>query len=109
MQNILQGITVLELGQVLAGPFAGAIFADLGAEVIKLERVEGGDDARNMGAAFRYGDALNFHVFNRGKKSVAIKVTLQANDRTLSEQDISGVSAAIVSAANKSFGAQLRQ
>ena len=36
MQNILQGVTVLELGQVLAGPFAGAIFADLGAEVIKL-------------------------------------------------------------------------
>ena len=44
-----------------------------------------------------------------GKKSVAIKITLQANDRTLSEQDISGVSAAIVSAASKSFGAQLRQ
>ena len=72
MKNILQGISVLELGQVLAGPFAGAIFADLGAEVIKLERIEGGDDARTMGAAFRYGDALNFHVFNRGKKSVAI-------------------------------------
>ena len=43
-----------------------------------------------------------------GKKSVAIKVTLQAADRTLSEQDISGVSAAIIAAASKSFGAQLR-
>ena len=62
---------MLELGQVLAGPFAGAIFADLGADVIKLERVDGGDDARHMGPAFRHGDALSFQVFNRGKQSVA--------------------------------------
>jgi len=72
MKNILEGIRVLELGQVLAGPFAGAILADLGAEVIKLERVDGGDDARHMGPPFRHGDALNFHIFNRGKKSVAL-------------------------------------
>ena len=55
MTGVLNGVRVLELGQVLAGPFAGAIFADLGAEVIKLERVEGGDDARQMGPAFRHG------------------------------------------------------
>lgn len=72
MDRILEGIRVLELGQVLAGPFAGAILADLGAEVVKLERVEGGDDARHMGPAFRHGDAHNFHIFNRGKQSVAI-------------------------------------
>ncbi len=70
--GILEGLRVLELGQVLAGPFAGAIFADLGAEVIKLERPDGGDDARRMGAAFRGGDALAFQVFNRGKQSLAI-------------------------------------
>ena len=68
----LAGIRVLELGQVLSGPFAGAILADLGAEVLKIERPEGGDDARNMGKAFRHGDALNFHLFNRGKKSIAL-------------------------------------
>ena len=72
MKNILEGVRVLELGQVLAGLFAGAILADLGAEVIKLERVDGGDDARHMGQPFRHGDALSFHIFNRGKKSVAI-------------------------------------
>ena len=92
MKNILQGVTVLELGQVLAGPFAGAILADLGAEVIKLERVEGGDDARNMGTAFRYGDALNFHVFNRGKKSIAIDLKnsegLAAFERLAASADI---------------------
>jgi formyl-CoA transferase len=68
----LAGVRVLELGQVLAGPFAGAILADLGAEVVKVERIEGGDDARRMGPAFRHGDALNFHIFNRGKRSVAL-------------------------------------
>ncbi len=72
MTAILEGLRVLELGQVLAGPFAGAIFADLGADVVKLERVDGGDDARHMGPPFRHGDALNFHLFNRGKQSVAI-------------------------------------
>jgi len=92
MEKILEGIRVLELGQVLAGPFAGAILADLGAEVVKLERVEGGDDARHMGPAFRYGDALNFHVFNRGKKSVAIDLKsaggLAAFERLAADADI---------------------
>jgi crotonobetainyl-CoA:carnitine CoA-transferase CaiB-like acyl-CoA transferase len=68
----LAGLTVVELGQVLAGPFAGAIFADLGAEVIKIERPEVGDDARQMGPPFRDGDSLAFQVFNRGKQSVVI-------------------------------------
>jgi formyl-CoA transferase len=68
----LAGIRVIEAGQVLAGPFAGAVLADLGAEVLKIERVDGGDDARRMGPAFHNGDALNFHLFNRGKKSLAL-------------------------------------
>ncbi|MFN7642175.1 MAG: CaiB/BaiF CoA transferase family protein [Burkholderiales bacterium] len=68
----LAGLIVVELGQVLAGPFAGAIFADLGAEVIKIERPEVGDDARQMGPPFRDGDSLAFQVFNRGKQSVVV-------------------------------------
>ena len=69
---MLQGIRVLELGQVLSAPFAGAIMGDLGAEVLKIERVDGGDDARRMGMDFRHGDALTFHMVNRNKKSVAL-------------------------------------
>lgn len=72
MDGVLSGLKVIELGQVLAGPFVGAIFADLGAEVIKVERAEGGDDARRMGPDFRHGDALTFHIFNRGKRSAAL-------------------------------------
>ena len=68
----LAGLRVLELGQVLAAPFAGAVFADLGAEVLKIERLDGGDDARRMGPPFRHGDALAFHLFNRGKQSLAL-------------------------------------
>ncbi len=75
MPGILAGLRVLELGQVLAGPFVGAILADLGAEVVKIERVEIGDDARRMGPAFRHGDSVIFQVFNRGKKSVALDLT----------------------------------
>ena len=72
MAGILAGLKVIELGQVLAGPFGGAIFAALGAEVVKVERPEGGDDARRMGPDFRHGDAMTFHIFNRGKASRAI-------------------------------------
>ncbi|MGO4395767.1 CaiB/BaiF CoA transferase family protein [Variovorax sp. M-6] len=71
---ILSGVKVLELGQMLAGPYAGAVLADLGADVIKIERPEGGDDARRMGPAFLNDDALAFHVFNRGKRSMALNL-----------------------------------
>jgi len=92
MAGVLEGVRVLELGQVLAGPFAGAILADLGAEVIKIERTEGGDDARRMGPAFRHGDALNFHIFNRGKQSVALDLKSEAGrahlDRLAAQADV---------------------
>jgi formyl-CoA transferase len=81
MAGVLSGLRVIELGQVLAGPYAGAIFADLGAEVIKIERTEGGDDARRMGPAFRHGDALIFHIFNRGKQSHALDMRTPAGQQ----------------------------
>jgi crotonobetainyl-CoA:carnitine CoA-transferase CaiB-like acyl-CoA transferase len=87
--GVLEGLRVLELGQVLAGPFAGAVFADLGAEVIKLERADGGDDARRMGPAFRGEDSLVFQVFNRGKQSVALDLKTEAGRAAL-EQLVAG-------------------
>jgi formyl-CoA transferase len=82
---ILSGLRVIELGQVLAGPFAGAIFADLGAEVLKIERVEGGDDGRRMGVPFHQDDSLIFQVFNRGKQSVALDLKTAAGLAVLHE------------------------
>ena len=88
----LHGLRVIELGQILAGPFAGAIFADLGAEVLKIERVDGGDDGRRMGPVFRGGDALSFHLFNRGKKSLALDLKSEAGlaafERLVASADI---------------------
>lgn len=85
MDGVLAGLRVLELGQVLAGPFAGAIFADMGAEVLKIERIEGGDDGRRMGVAFHNDDSMIFQVFNRGKQSVAIDLKTQAGHQALQE------------------------
>ena len=78
MADILAGVRVVEVGQVLAGPYAGAILADLGADVVKVERADGGDDARHMGPAFRHDDALTFHIYNRGKKSAALDLASEA-------------------------------
>ncbi len=69
----LQGVRVVELARILAGPWAGQTLADLGADVIKVEAPEG-DDTRRWGPPFvdRDGDrtAAYFHACNRGKKSV---------------------------------------
>jgi crotonobetainyl-CoA:carnitine CoA-transferase CaiB-like acyl-CoA transferase len=64
---MLDDLNVIEIGQVLAGPYAGAILADLGANVIKIEKPDGGDDGRRMGKPFLDDDSLTFHEFNRGK------------------------------------------
>ncbi len=72
----LAGIRVLELARILAGPWAGQLLADLGAEVIKIERPGVGDDTRVWGPPFIKGrdtkplDSAYFHATNRGKRSV---------------------------------------
>ena len=71
MSRPLSGVTVLELGQVIAGTYVGTILADLGAEVIKVEPLHG-DTARNPGIIPLKGEST-IHLFaNRGKKSLAL-------------------------------------
>jgi crotonobetainyl-CoA:carnitine CoA-transferase CaiB-like acyl-CoA transferase len=73
MVKPLAGLKVVELARILAGPWAGQLLADLGAEVIKVERPELGDDTRHWGPPFAAdGNAAYFHSCNRGKQSVAI-------------------------------------
>ena len=69
---MLSGIRVVECSQVLSAPYAGMILADLGAEVIKVEKPPAGDEARHMGPAFRDGASMTFHDVNRNKQSVQI-------------------------------------
>ncbi|MFK0330017.1 CaiB/BaiF CoA transferase family protein [Rhizobium sp. NPDC090275] len=72
----LAGIRVIELARVLAGPWAGQMLADLGADVIKVENPDGGDDTRHWGPPFVEGadgenlSAAYYHAANRGKRSI---------------------------------------
>lgn len=73
--SILQGLRVLDLSRVLAGPWASQLLADFGAEVIKVENPAGGDDTRSWGPPFTAGDegqSAYFLCANRGKRSVTI-------------------------------------
>jgi crotonobetainyl-CoA:carnitine CoA-transferase CaiB-like acyl-CoA transferase len=77
-QPPLHGIRVIELARILAGPWAGQLLADLGADVIKVESPEGGDDTRKWGPPFVEGhdgenlSAAYYHSCNRGKRSIAV-------------------------------------
>jgi crotonobetainyl-CoA:carnitine CoA-transferase CaiB-like acyl-CoA transferase len=68
----LRGVRVLDLSRVLAGPYCTMLLADLGADVVKVERPEGGDETRTWGPPFVGGEAAYFLSVNRGKRSVAI-------------------------------------
>ncbi|MBN8810155.1 MULTISPECIES: CaiB/BaiF CoA-transferase family protein [Sphingomonas] len=76
----LAGIRVVELARILAGPWCGQLLADLGAEVVKVERPGEGDDTRHWGPPFLHDaegenrDAAYFHACNRGKESRAIDI-----------------------------------
>lgn len=77
----LAGLRVVELARVLAGPWCGQLLADLGAEVVKVERPGAGDDTRHWGPPFVTGPAgedlgaAYYHSCNRGKRSVAIDIS----------------------------------
>jgi len=76
MVQPLHGLRVLELARILAGPWAGQLLADLGADVVKVERPESGDDTRGWGPPFvsaadgGHLSAAYFHSCNRGKRSI---------------------------------------
>jgi len=78
MPGPLAGLHVLELARILAGPWAGQILADLGADVVKVERPGTGDDTRGWGPPFVAGadgkhlGAAYFHATNRGKRSIEL-------------------------------------
>jgi CoA:oxalate CoA-transferase len=76
MTGPLEGIRVIDLTQVLFGPFATMLLSDLGAEVIKIERPEVGDIARGNGPVVR-GLSTYFLSLNRGKKSVTLDLTTE--------------------------------
>jgi crotonobetainyl-CoA:carnitine CoA-transferase CaiB-like acyl-CoA transferase len=92
MAGPLFGIRVLDLTRVLAGPFAGQVLADLGADVIKVERPGKGDDSRAWGPPFLKddegkdtSDSVYFQCCNRGKRSITVELTSRAGQELVRE------------------------
>lgn len=86
MTHPLSGLRVIELARILAGPWAGQVLADLGADVIKVESPEG-DDTRRWGPPFieRAGEkaAAYFHACNRGKRSIVVDIKTTEGQETV--------------------------
>ena len=88
-QPPLKGVRVIELARILAGPWAGQLLADLGADVIKVENPDGGDDTRKWGPPFvtsHDGENLSaayYHSTNRGKRSIAIDFSTTEGAETI--------------------------
>ena len=70
----LKGIRVLEMAQIMAGPTCGLLLADLGAEVIKIEKTPGGDDTRNFLPPDVNGVSAAYLMMNRNKKGIALNL-----------------------------------
>jgi crotonobetainyl-CoA:carnitine CoA-transferase CaiB-like acyl-CoA transferase len=85
----LSGIRVIELARVLAGPWAGQMLADMGADVIKVENPVGGDDTRAWGPPFVEGakgenlSAAYYHSTNRGKRSITVDLKSKDGQETV--------------------------
>ncbi len=69
---MLEGIRVLDLSRIIAGPFCSQILGDMGAEVIKVEQPGVGDDSRTWGPPFKQGESVYFFCINRNKKSITV-------------------------------------
>ncbi len=88
-QPPLHGIRVIELARILAGPWAGQVLADLGADVIKVESPDGGDDTRKWGPPFVTGadgenlSAAYYHACNRNKRSIAVDFSTSEGAETI--------------------------
>jgi formyl-CoA transferase len=72
--GLLTGLRVLDLSRVLAGPYCTMILGDLGAEIIKVENPNGGDDSRQWGPPWVDGESAYFLSVNRNKRSIAIDI-----------------------------------
>lgn len=74
MPAALEGIRVLDLTQIMAGPFCAMLLDDLGAEVIKIENPRGGDDSRRMAPPYFNGESAAFMAMNRNKYGIAVDI-----------------------------------
>src|SRR4051812_41499106 len=92
MKGALQGLKVVELAQIMAGPTCGLLLADMGADVIKVEKFPGGDDVRNYREPSIRGESAGFMILNRNKRSLAVNLKapggLEVVKRLLADADV---------------------
>ena len=81
-QSALSGMVVLDLTQIMAGPFCTMVLADMGANVIKVEKPNGGDDNRRMGPPFIKDWSAGFLALNRNKRSLAVDLRSEMGKAT---------------------------
>jgi len=79
----LSGLKVIELAHVMAGPVCGLMLADMGAEVIKVEKVPGGDDTRRTLPPDVGGEAAAFLMVNRNKRGIAVDLKTAGGKKVL--------------------------
>src|SRR5258706_5044541 len=88
----LEGIKVVELAQIMAGPTCGLLLADMGADVIKVEKLPGGDDTRSYSEPSIRGESAAFMVLNRNKRGIAVNLKtpggLEVVKRLLADADV---------------------
>jgi crotonobetainyl-CoA:carnitine CoA-transferase CaiB-like acyl-CoA transferase len=80
----LSGLKVIDLSHVMAGPTCAMLLADMGADVIKVEKIPGGDDAHRMVPPSIDGESAAFLVMNRNKRGIALDLKTEAGSRALS-------------------------
>jgi crotonobetainyl-CoA:carnitine CoA-transferase CaiB-like acyl-CoA transferase len=88
----LKGIKVIELAQIMAGPTCGMLLADMGADVIKVEKLPGGDDTRSYTEPSIRGESAAFMILNRNKRGIAVNLKrpggLEVVKRLLADADV---------------------
>ena len=77
----LDGILVADFSRVLAGPLAAMLLGDLGADVVKVERPDGGDDTRAWGPPWHEGESTYYLGLNRNKRSLALDLARRGRPR----------------------------
>jgi crotonobetainyl-CoA:carnitine CoA-transferase CaiB-like acyl-CoA transferase len=88
----LNGIKVIELAQIMAGPTCGMLLADMGADVIKVEKLPGGDDTRSYTEPSINGESAAFMILNRNKRGIAVNLKkpggLEVVKKLLADADV---------------------
>ncbi len=92
MKGALKGIKVIELAQIMAGPTCGMLLADMGADVIKVEKLPGGDDTRSYMQPSVNGESAAFMILNRNKRGMAVNLKkpggLEVVKRLIADADV---------------------